>query len=81
MPIGLWLKWKAWFIFQGPPGGLGDDLRAAVVALESARPHIAEQERLLANFLPPLGRRTADFANWLDFGVDADLKPAEYLHE
>lgn len=84
MPISLWLKWRAWFKFQGPPGGLGADLRSASIALECAKPHIAEDDRVLARFLRATGRRTSDYAAWLDFGDQGDIpddQPAEYSVE
>lgn len=67
----------AWFRFQGPPGALGDDLRAAAVALEAAKPYIAESERRLARFLPA-GRSPVDYAGWLDFDPEDMPERPEY---
>lgn len=80
MPIGLWLWWKAWFRLHGPPGGLGEGLRSASVALAAAQAHIAEDNRRLGAFLPP-GTRPADYAGWLDFGEDAAPEAVEYRIE
>lgn len=71
VPVGVWIRWKAWFKLQGPPGALGDDIRAASTALAAAKPYIAENDQRLARFLPA-GRVPADYAGWLDFGEDAE---------
>lgn len=78
--IGQWVQWKAWFKLQGPPGSLGDDLRAAGIALAAAQAGIAENDRLLKNFLPA-GRTPSDYAGWLDFGEDAEPEPVTYFVE
>lgn len=78
MPISLWLKWKAWFIFQGPVGGLREDYHAMVNALETAKPYIPEKDRIAANFVQPW-RRLSDYKPWVDFGLDGDRGPAEFV--
>lgn len=78
-PISRWIEQKAWFLLQGPPGGLGDDFRAAMTALEAAKPYIPEKQQRWVYFLPPW-RNPYDYVPW---GVDLSefeglLGPTEF---
>lgn len=71
MPISRWLKWVAWARFQGPLGGLGDDLRAADLAMRVAVTYTKPEGRHIAHFLPP-GREPDDYLPW---GIDLQPPP------
>lgn len=80
MPISLWLKWRAWWKFNGPPSGLRDDYLAADVALKSSAAIIDESQRHVSKHLPPW-RRPSDYRFWVDFGEDIEPETTTYSVE
>lgn len=78
MPMSLWMKWKAYQRVRGPLSMSSRmDYLAAMVALYTAMPNIAEADREIRKFLPPWAR-ASDFAQWVDLGEDEQRGPMEF---